>query len=686
MKESFMVAVLGILSVTLIGQSTQNKIKLKNTNPSQTTLIPYSYKELPLGAIKPKGWLLHQLEIMRDGTTGHLDEVYDKIKNENGWLGGSGDSWEETPYWLDGAVPLAFLLSDKKMQDKVLKYINWTISNQRPSGYFGPITEWERETGNKISLKSADKGEDWWPKMVMLKVLQQYYMATADKRVILFMSRFFDYQLKALEIVPLGKWSSWATSRGADNILVAQWLYSITKEPSLLELSRLLQSQSYKWSDLFGSRDWVINAAAYQNDKNWMFRHGVNVAMGLKDPVVEYQRTGDKKYLDNFRTGFSDLMTLHGMPYGMFSADEDLHGNNPVQGTELCAIVEGMFSLEEMIAMTGDAAYADALERITFNALPTQTTVDYNKKQYFQIANQVQISRGVFNFSLPFDHQMNNVLGMRSGYTCCLANMHQGWAKFTAHLWFSSADSGLAAILYSPNEVVARVGKDLSEVKITEVTNYPFQDTVSFEISTAKNVLFPMHLRIPAWCDEASITINGIPLRKEKGGQLVTITRTWKEGDKLVLAMPMRVTTSNWGCNSRSIERGPLVYALKLKERWQPEQEQEEGEYFSVFTEDAWNYGLLQSMVISPSLKTKVNNVKPVTSDFVWDINNAPIEIVTTGKKIPGWKVDSDGSATQPVSDRTGIYRGFVDSTEEKIILVPYGCTKVRIVAFPVVR
>ena len=96
---------------------------------------------------------------MRDGTTGHLDEVYGKLKNDNGWLGGKGDGWEETPYWLDGAVPLAYLLDDATLKAKVLKYINWTIGHQRPSGYFGPITKAERDSGAVISLPPHKKAK-----------------------------------------------------------------------------------------------------------------------------------------------------------------------------------------------------------------------------------------------------------------------------------------------------------------------------------------------------------------------------------------------------------------------------------------------------------------------------------------------------------------------------------------------
>ena len=246
---------------------------------------------------EPKGWLLHQLQIMRDGSTGHLDEIYSKLRDDNGWLGGKGDGWEETPYWLDGVVPLAYLLDDPKLKSKVLKYIQWTLDHQRPSGYFGPITKEEREKGIKVTPENCAAGEDWWPKMVMLKVLQQYYTATQDKRVISFMTNYFRYQLKAVTTCPLGKWTEWAVSRGAENVMMIQWLYNITHEKSLLELAGIIESQAYPWSTWLGNRDWVMNAAANQTDKDWMRRHAVNLGMALKAPAISYQRTRDTQYL-----------------------------------------------------------------------------------------------------------------------------------------------------------------------------------------------------------------------------------------------------------------------------------------------------------------------------------------------------------------------------------------------------
>ena len=641
------------------------------------------YEEVPLGSIRPQGWLLKQLETMRDGSTGHMDEMHAKIQVDNGWLGFTGDGWEETPYWLDGAVPLAYLLDDPRLKTKIIRYINWTLNNQRPSGYFGPLTKQEREKGIEITPDNCAAGEDWWPKMIMLKVLKQHYEATNDPRVIPFMKRFFAYQAAALKNCPLGKWTEWATARGTDNAMVVQWLYSKTKDKSLLELAGQIQAQTYAWSEWLGNRDWVIWAAANQTDELWMRRHAVNVGMGLKAPVINYQRTGDAKYIQAMKTGWNDLMDLHGLPMGIFSGDEDLHGNAPTQGVELCAIVEAMFSLEQIISFTGDVEYMDALERIAFNALPAQTTDTYNEKQYFQIANQVQISRGVFDFTLPFDRQMNNVLGFKSGYTCCTSNMHQGWTKFASHLWYRTPDDGVAALAYSPCTLTTEVGATKTVVTINEVTNYPFEDNIGFEVLTEKAVKFPLKLRIPSWCKEAVVLLNGKILRTAPGGQVITLQRVWENDDKVTLQLPMALTTSSWGKNSRTIERGPLVFALRLGERWEKGTQEREGDYFSVFPTEEWNFGLVDEVIKNPEETLQVN-VKPLPKTFKWNLQHAPIEITAPAKKIPGW-THVNGVAHQPITDRTGIYKGEVEKDVKKITLVPYGFTKVRIVAFPVV-
>lgn len=649
-------------------------------------LSPLHYTELPLGSIRPEGWLKNQLVIMRNGATGHLDETYWKLKNDNGWLGGKGDDWEETPYWLDGALPLAYTLNDEALKDKVLKYVNWSLEHQRPSGFFGPLSKAERE--GKTTETSPDNGADWWPRMVMLKVMQQYYSATKDPRVLPFMTKYFRYQYTALKTCPLGKWSEWATARGGDNLLCVYWLYRQTSDPFLLDLGRLLYRQTTPWTNLLGARNWVMEAAAQQNSAHWMDRHGVNVGMGLKLPAVQYQATGKKQLIDSLKTGFTDIMLLHGLPYGMFSADEDLHGNLPMQGTELCAIVETMYSLEEILPITGDRSYADALERMTFNALPTQTNDNYTERQYFQVANQVAVKRGVSNFSLPFDRGMNNVFGPYAGYTCCTANMHQGWTKFTSHLWYGTPDGGLAAMMYGPNTLTVTLnGK---KIVINENTGYPFDDQIKFTVHTASAASFPLQLRVPSWCKAATVKLNGTEAPATAVNGIITLKRTWKEGDEVVLLLPMQVTTSNWGRNSRAVERGPLVYALRVEGEWKRdslrgERESREGPFDEITPKADWNYGLLKSVVDDPVKSTEVKT-REVQDNFVWNEASAPVEIIASAKKIPDWKLDENNAAQQPVTTRADFYQGEVEKEEKKIVLIPYGCTKLRVVAFPVVK
>ncbi|RPD47235.1 hypothetical protein DNI29_13065 [Hymenobacter sediminis] len=192
----------------------------------RTPLTALKYAELPLGAVKPQGWLRQQLLTIDQGATGHLAEFFPKLRDDNGWLGGKGDNWEETPYWLDGALPLAHLLDDARLKAKMQRYIDWTLTTQRPSGYFGPLTKAEQAAGKPLNVE-GEQGEDWWPRMVMLKVLKQHYQATQDPRVLPFMTKYFHYQLQNLPSFPLVKWSEWSRARNSRAVERGPLVYAL---------------------------------------------------------------------------------------------------------------------------------------------------------------------------------------------------------------------------------------------------------------------------------------------------------------------------------------------------------------------------------------------------------------------------------------------------------------------------
>lgn len=630
-------------------------------------LAPRAYLELPLGSIRARGWLLDQLQRMENGMTGHLDSLYPQVLgSRNGWLGGNGDVWERGPYWLDGLLPLAYILHDSSLEAKVQPWITWTLNSQRPDGYFGP--EPHSHPPKPEPGLQRDLPEDWWPHMVMLKVLQQYYEATADPRVLPFLTRYFHYQLRTLPSHPLDYWSWWGQQRGGDNLMVVYWLYDRTGDTSLLRLADLLYNQTYDWTYAF----------AHTSALSQLYRfHGVNLAQGIKEPLEYFQQHPDLRYLAAVQDAFRDIRMYQEQPEGVFGADELTHGNDPTQGSEFCSAVELMFSLEEMQQISGQVSFMDRLERIAYNALPTQATDDFSARQYFQQANQVQISRQPHRFVTPYDGTAL-CYGLLTGYPCCTCNMHQGWPKFVQNLWYRSSDGGVAALVYGPSELdIPWAGG--KRFRMREQTHYPFSDTIRFIYLGDAGLSVPLHLRIPAWCDTARILAQGRFLRSVAGDRIIRVNRSWNPGDTLTLVLPMHVRLAQYAPGSLSVERGPLVYVLRIPGRWKHVPARDAyGSYWEVYPRSAWNYGLpdLPSSGWKDAFQVRV---RPWSGAYPWNLKNCPIELRTQVRLLPQWHLYNGSAGPLPVSARSS------DPWTE-VRLVPYGCSTLRVSEFPVLR
>ena len=633
---------------------------------NQPPLVAQNYTALPLGSIKAEGFLLKMLETQRDGLTGHLDSIYSLVCGpDNGWLGGTGDGWERGPYWLDGLVPLAYILDDAELKVKAQKWIEWSIQSQAEDGYFGPKPLPE----GYVKIPGTQQGmrNDWWPKMVMLKVLQQYYTATQDERVIDLMTRYFRYQLKMLPGNELGYVTYWGNRRGGDNLAMVYWLYNVTGDQFLLELAEIIHQQTFDWTSVYsGTMIRCLNPLPEL--------HCVNLAQGLKEPIVYYQQHPDEIYLDAVKKGLSALKDCHGFVNGMYGADEFLHGNAPTQGSELCSAVEMMYSFETILPITGDVFYADYLEKIAYNVLPTQSTDDYLRKQYFQQPNQVKISDERRNFF--HDGNGRIVYGTTTGYPCCLSNMHQGWPKFIQNCWYATSDNGIAAMLYGPSKVKAKVAGG-EWVTITETTDYPFREKIKFTIQAESGIKFPFHLRIPQWCNSYNIRINGEIIHKEALENIVVLDRKWIPGDVLELYLAMDFRFSRWNEMSLGIERGPLVYALRIEEEWREvSKEGYDDTFWEVLPGSPWNYAILNEALEKGDFNIEyTGEVRPNP----WNLENAPVRVITEGIRIPGWKEENASAGPIPLRPRP-----LGNSPSEKIVLIPYGCTTLRISQFPV--
>jgi hypothetical protein len=622
------------------------------------------FELLPLGSVRPSGWLKNQLRIQADGLSGHLGETWADVGPNSGWLGGTGESWERGPYYLDGLLPLAYLLEDERLKAAAQRFIDWTLEHQAPDGMIGPASN-----------------NDWWPRIVMLKALVQYQELTGDARVIPLMDRYFRYQLAELPTRPLRDWGRF---RWQDEVLSVLWLYRRSGEPYLLDLAQLLRKQGYDWMAEFENFSYTepitreflkLNNGGGLKDLA-LSTHGVNNAQAVKAGVVWSQVSGADAARQASMRMILELEKYHGLPNGMFSCDEHLAGRDPSQGSELCSVVEYMFSLENCLAITGDASLGDRLERLAYNALPGTFTDDMWAHQYNQEPNQVECSLHLKPWTT--DGPESNLYGLEPNFGCCTANFHQGWPKFAASLFMVCTSKsvqgapGLAATAYAPCEVRTSLGG--RDIHIVEETDYPFGGSVRLTVNPAAPLKFPLELRIPGWAAGSTIQVNGKPMPAPAENSFAQIDRVWTRGDKVEMVIPMEPRASRGFNDSIAVERGPLVFSYGIAESWVKLRDRGMTADWQVFPASQWNYALK----IDPDAPAEgVTATETVVGEGPFTRSHAPVKLSVKARKLDNWRAE-DGVAN-PLPDSP------VESSgpEETITLIPYAAAKLRITAFP---
>lgn len=680
-------AVIPLATVAANGQAKVTNVKRPSTvavnkfyTGNKLPLQPLSFIKLPVGSIKPQGWIKKYLELQRDGLTGKLGEISAWLdKNDNAWFSGNGKGghgWEEVPYWLKGYGNLGYVLKDEKIINETKLWLNKVFESQQPDGYFGPRVVENEHQDNK------GQTPDLWPNMLMLWCMQSYYEYSSDARVIPFMTNYFKWQTtipdnKLLKIY-------WENSRGGDNLYSIYWLYNRTGENWLLTLADKIHRNTADWSQK-------------NNLPNW---HNVNIAQCFREPATYFMQTKDSSFLKDTYNDFYLVRTLYGqVPGGMFGADENARKgyDDPRQAVETCGMVEQMASDEILTVITGDPMWADNCENVAFNTYPAAVMADFKSLRYLTAPNMVvsdsrNHAPGLQNEG-PF--LMMNPFSSR----CCQHNHAQGWPYYAEHLWMATPDNGIAAILYNSSEVSVKVGSGKGNlVSLKQTTHYPFDENIKIEISTSTAINFPLYLRIPNWCSGATIKINGVDQKTVLGpGSYARLETKWKQGDVVELVLPMQLKKEEWSKNknSVSINYGPLTFSLKIGEaykqmdskksaigdsKWQENADQTQWPAYEIYPTTMWNYGLALN---DQPLESQFEIIKKnwPQNDFPFTQADVPLTLKAKGKIIPEWVLDKYGLCdVLPQSPVT------VSTKEQPIELIPMGAARLRIASFPVVK
>ena len=431
----------------------------------------YTSKEL-----KPSGWLRRQLEIQAEGLSGNLHKIWPDIRC-SGWIGGDREGWERVPYWLDGFIPLAYLLEDEELISTAKRYIDAIVGAQDSDGWICPCKKEERAK------------YDTWAIQLICKTLKVYYDCSSDERipdVIYRVLKNYYGMLKSGE----SKLTKWAKYRWFETFISLNFLYEKYKEDWIKDLAKIIKEQGFDYNKV--TQSWK------KPSHNWLRKtHIVNITMMLKSEAVSHELLGEE-YTDNAERLRKILDKYNGTAFEGFTGDEVLSGLDPTRGTECCAVVEQMYSYEEIFAHTGDNKWAERLEVLGFNALPATLSEDMWTHQYVQQVNQIACEKTMIMAPWSTNGPYAHTFGLEPNFGCCTANFNQGWPKFALSAFMHRDNTIISAVM------LPSVLKDKG-VTIKLETNYPFENKMHYYIDAERD--FDFVIRIPSFARK--LKVNG---------------------------------------------------------------------------------------------------------------------------------------------------------------------------------
>jgi hypothetical protein len=592
-----------------------------------------------------------------------------------------GGEW--AGYWNDAFIGLSLVLGDEHRLRRVREHIEeiLTAAEQKPKF----LSEWYNAWGAHLHIRA----------------LMTWFEASGDERVLNLCHRV---ALELLEALHNPESHAFDGDHQVNMASSCAQLYGYTGDKRLLDMAIEVMDRF----DVGG----LPNLKRLLNDDR-LYGHCVNYCEDIRHPAEVYIFSGNPDHLRASIRGveltFKDHMQVQGVPTG----NEPVNGKGPLKETEHCDTVEWSFVGHALLAATGEVKYADLAEKALLNAWAGSRKWNARSVCYNHAPNQITASswEGTWVPRMCYSpyHQPQ----------CCNLNSHRAVHPYINRMWMLNPDTGLAAVYYGSCKLMVDM-RCAGMVEIIEESEYPFGEDVKITVNPESPSNFPIKLRIPGWCTDASVFVNGAPLPdKPQAGSFYTIHRTWQPGDVIDLKLPMPITLE-WcetfeepafhdpnhldvnpehttqiglrlvstpipGKHFVAVSRGPLVYTLYLKHQAVVEPFENEVEGYPVESfipaEDCgpWNVALVLDKN-DPTRSFKF--VELATPAGALPFEHPPIGLKCKARIIPDWK--AGGSPDKPLTTLPPVpYEASGDEVE--VLLVPFGCTRIRLTWLPFV-
>ena len=651
------------ISLLLVACKEQGKAPVAGA--PRIPVAPYAvFAEGLINDITPEGWVREILQRQKDGLTGHPEAMsypfdsccwagnLEMSKNPHYW----GSDWwrfEQSAYYVDGFTRLGYILKDPELEAKGKANVDYVLDhplppqpgyvfdeaayNQRFAGFFGLASQItndprakEREASRRAQMERRKiiaaagrpegrlgrEGESMgWPFAVFFRAMKTYYEATGDPRIPVALEKnYLTYTAEEL-----------SESRYIINIEGILWTYALTGNPQLLELAERV------WSLV------PSNMEQYLSDRP-MTGHGVTLCETLKLPMLLYAFTGKEIYKEAALKGDQKMEDENMLIDGIISSSEGLAGVDALASHETCDISDYTWTMGYYLMVTGDATFADRLERAIYNAGFGAVTKDFKAMQYFSCPNQF-LCTGSSNHNEY--KKAKTWMAYRSAHEveCCIGNLHRYFPNFASRMWMKDKNGQPVAALYGPSSVVYDLGDGVT-VRIEELTNYPFEEKIQFKFTfyedgkvSKKAHDMDFTYRVPGWCKASD----------KKGFQ--TVSKSWKSGDKFTVNFPMEIEFVKNAVQGESVVRGPLTYTYAIPANWEVDtkvydylagkaSKNPDFVNWNITPAAKWNYAIRDDDL------GKVKLIRTHAKGFPFDLDNVPLKIRIPVTGVKDWELD----------------------------------------------